>query len=315
MKYYTMHVRQTLIIELFFLLYFENIFNIERIIKHIYLCWSHLLLCFVLKMSDEMASEMTIQLVYITRNSSIILCSILGLLVIPVLILWLHILITKCKIKKCYILHMMTLLATILCSLSVVVSFIEDINHTILLYKHNKITNRDGIIGYLSYMTYNAGLVLMYALFILRLDITFRGTFLEHKRQTIKLLWCFYTSTLILCMIGIGVLFFNFVIIAISIISLSCVMLFCFIITIFRMFVQKLKRFIDNNSDNDTELIRNLVIKFNVIVSFSISSTILYITITMISLSFMKFNPNATYLINRIVNNVDGCMYIYIYIY
>ena len=240
--------------------------------------------------------------------AGVLSCIIIGILSLIVLTMWIHVKITsKCKPERTnnVMLYYMTLFVSLLYSLHVISSLVASIFQLIL-----KQYNKSNVLNfYILYPVYLLSVYGMLALYVLRLDLTFRGTYFELKRNTIRILWFIYACPMLMLSCGFMTFYFHANIIGLILCLLAVVLLLSFIIILFRMFTNKLKQICGSNDKKGTQYIRDLVLKLNIIVHFSLLTTFTswISTLLIISPQYSKYT-GILYFVFNVIFAFDACM-------
>ena len=249
-------------------------------------------------------------------NFGIIICCIMGILCIIIIVLWVHGIYTlKCKPhnKKNHSIYYITLFTVISYSFNVLTSVAALLLYLLSLTSDNidgSIINKIGGPGFIFWVF---GVYMMFALFILRLDLTFRNTYFSYQRRTIKTLWIIYTALVVFIPVNMPLYLSELYLIFFIVGFIGTVTFISFTVALFRMFIKKLNEIAKDQQG--TQYIKNLIVKLNIIVTLSITSTFCTLILGTVNGFFTSKHPEKTNFISGFLFSLDSSMFIYIYMY
>ena len=243
----------------------------------------------------------------------IITCCIIGILSIIMIILWVHGIYTlKCKSHKetHHFLYYVTLLTVLAYSFNVLLTVILTVFYVLSLLYDN--INKSTILayGFPVFGIWVFGVYMMFALFVFRLDVTFRNTYFRYKRRTIKILWIIYAALIVFIPLNTLIYVLELYIIFFILGFIGTVTFISFAIALFRMFVRKLKQIGNAKDQQGTQYIKNLVVKLNIIVVLSIISTCMTFALGTVAGLFTPTHPDASYFISHLLFAFDSSMFL-----
>ena len=242
-------------------------------------------------------------------------CGIIGMLTIIIFGIWVHSICTSNITPKKRVnhgLYYVTQTTIIIYSLHVVLSLASGIIYYILL-KQNITSLGYLIFSYAVYGMYIIAVYVMFGSFILRLDYAFRNTYYEYNRKTIIILWFIYGLTIILLPLSTVLYVLGLSKAVVIVGSIAAFVFAFFILILFRMFISKLKQIANDKSQQRTQYIRELIVKLNIIVMFTVSSTCISFLSSSIAGGYSDSYPDIMSYVTHIILAADSCM-LYIYI-
>ena len=232
---------------------------------------------------------------------------LMGIYCILMIMLWIHMVIsltTQSKNITYFVSRYFTLITSILYSIQPIFAISSSI-----MYYINPDPSVDSPIAWVVTALYIIPLFMMFALSILRLDITFRKSHFAHKREHIKIIWCIYVFVILLFIITIAFFTIQLDIPAIILASISIVLFLSFIITLFVMFIKKLKQIaLATEMASESKFVSNLAFKLTILFSFSILSSVIGMILASIVAVFFDNNPDIFYYLSDLVLSTDASM-------
>mmetsp|Transcript_84511 Transcript_84511/g.103571 ORF Transcript_84511/g.103571 Transcript_84511/m.103571 type:complete len:316 (+) Transcript_84511:42-989(+) len=246
------------------------------------------------------------------ENVGILSCCIIGILGIIVIAIWIHglcMLRHKSDTKSHHFLYYLTLFTIIGYSSHVILSIVSTVLYLIGLKYVNIIDIQFvHILAFPIYAVWVGSIYMMFALFVLRLDLTFRNTFLQYNRRTIKLLWIIYGALVVFVPVSVIIYILELSLVLSVLGSIGTITFISFAIALFKMFVKKLRQVANEKDQKGPQYIKDLVIKLSIIIVISISSTFLtFVCTTVIGTVYTGQYPHEVYFVSHILIAGDSC--------